>query len=43
MYLLQLQVRSISLGVFLMTLGVGLEHELGDEFGGEFDDFDEYN
>ena len=25
-----------------MTLGVGLEQELGDEFGGVFDDFDEF-
>ena len=32
----------MSLGVFLMSLGVGLEHELGDEFGVEFDAFDEF-
>ena len=32
----------MSLGVFLMSLGVGLEHELGDEFGVEFDEFDEF-
>ena len=32
----------MSLGVFLMSLGVGLEHELkqlGNEFGGDFDEF----
>ena len=32
----------MSLGVFLMSLGVGLEQELGDEFGVEFDEFDEF-
>ena len=25
-----------------MSLGVRLEQELGDEFGGDFDDFDEF-
>ena len=25
-----------------MSLGVGLEHELGDEFGVDFDEFDEF-
>ena len=25
-----------------MSLGVGLEEELGDEFGGDFDEFDEF-
>ena len=25
-----------------MSLGVGLEHELGHDFGGDFDDFDEF-
>ena len=28
--------------VRLMTLAVGLEEELGDEFGGDFDEFDEF-
>ena len=26
----------------LMSLGVRLEQELGDEFGGDFDEFDEF-
>ena len=25
-----------------MSLGVGLENGLGDEFGGDFDEFDEF-
>ena len=32
----------MSLGVRLMSLGVGLEEELRDEFGGDFDEFDEF-
>ena len=32
----------MSLGVRLMSLGVGLEQELGDEFGVDFDEFDEF-
>ena len=32
----------MSLGVRLMTLAVGLEQEFGDEFGGDFDEFDEF-
>ena len=32
----------MSLGVGLMNLGVGFERELGDEFGGGFDEFDEF-
>ena len=32
----------MSLGVRLMTLAVGLEEELGNEFGREFDEFDEF-
>ena len=35
-------MRLMSLGVFLMSLGVGLEHELRDEFGVDFDEFDEF-
>ena len=27
---------------FVMSLGVGLEQELGDEFEGDFDEFDEF-
>ena len=42
MCLLPFGVRLMSLGVRLMTLGVGLEQELGDEFGGVFDDVDEF-
>ena len=29
-------------GVRLMSLAAGLEHELGDEFGGDFDEVDEF-
>ena len=29
-------------GVFLMSLGVGLEQDLGNEFGVDFDEFDEF-
>ena len=32
----------MSLEMFLMSLGVGLERELGDEFGVGFDEFDEF-
>ena len=32
----------MSLGVRLMSLGVGLEEELGNEFGRDFDEFDEF-
>ena len=32
----------MSLGVRLMSLGVGLEQVLGDEFGGDFDELDEF-
>ena len=32
----------MSLGVRLMILGVGLEQEFGDEFGGDFDELDEF-
>ena len=32
----------MSLGVFLMSLCVGLDHELGDECGVDFDEFDEF-
>ena len=32
----------MSLGVRLMSLGVGLKQELGDEFGCDFDEFDEF-
>ena len=32
----------MSLGVRLMTLAVGLEQEFGNEFGGDFDEFDEF-
>ena len=42
MCLLQLEVRSMRLGVFLMSLGVGLEQELEHEFGVDFDEFDEF-
>ena len=31
----------MSLEMVLMTLGVWLERELEDEFGGDFDEFDE--
>ena len=34
--------RLMSLGVLLMSLGAGFEQELGDEFGGDFDEFDEF-
>ena len=30
------------LGVRLVSLAVGLEEEFGDEFGGDFDEFDEF-
>ena len=33
--------KEVSLGVRLMSLGVGLEEELGDELGGDFDEFDD--
>ena len=39
---LHLEMRLMSLGVFLMSLGVCLERELGDEFGVDFDEFDEF-
>ena len=42
MCLLHLKMRLMSLGVFLMSLGVGLEHELGDEFGVDFGELDEF-
>ena len=29
-------------GVVLMSLGVGLEQELGDEFGSDFDELGEF-
>ena len=32
----------MSLGLFLMSLGVGLEQDLGNEFGVDFDEFDEF-
>ena len=32
----------MSLGLRLMSLGVGLEKGLGGEFGGDFDEFDEF-
>ena len=32
----------MNLGVRLMSLGVGLEQDLGDEFEGDFDEFDEF-
>ena len=32
----------MSLGVFLMTLGMGLEQEFGHELGVDFDEFDEF-
>ena len=32
----------MSLGVRLMSLGVRMKRELGDEFGGGFDEFDEF-
>ena len=32
----------MSLGVRLMSSAVDLEEELGDEFGGGFDEFDEF-
>ena len=41
-YLLRLEVCLMSLGVRSMTLGVGLEQELGDEFGGDFSELDEF-
>ena len=34
--------RLMSLGLRLMSLAVGLEQELVDEFGGDFDEFDEF-
>ena len=34
--------RLMSLGVLLMSLGAGFEQELGDEFGGDCDEFDEF-
>ena len=34
-----LEVRLMSLEMVLMTLGVRLERELEDEFGGDFDEF----
>ena len=37
--LLHVEMRLISLGVRLVSLGVRLKQELGDEFGGEFDEF----
>ena len=41
MRLLTLEVR-LSLEMVLMPLGVSLEQELEDEFGGEFDEFDDF-
>ena len=38
---LSLEMRFMSLEMALMSLGVGLEQELGDEFGGDFDEFDD--
>ena len=32
----------MSLGVRLMSLGMALETELGDDFGSDFDEFDEF-
>ena len=32
----------MNLGVRLMSLGVGLEEDLTDEFGGDADEFDEF-
>ena len=32
----------MSLGAGLMSLAVGSEEDLGDEFGGDFDEFDEF-
>ena len=32
----------MTLGVRLMTLGVGSRRSFGDEFGGDFDEFDEF-
>ena len=32
----------MTFGVRLMSLGVRLEQEPGDEFGGDFDEFDEF-
>ena len=40
--LFHLEMCLMSLGVFLMTLGVGLEQELGGEFGVDFGEFDEF-
>ena len=39
---LSLQMGLLSLGVRLMSLGVGLDQELGHEFEGDFDEFDEF-
>ena len=39
---LHLELRLMSLAGRLMSLGVGLGQELGDEFGVEFDEFDEF-
>ena len=36
MCLMTLGVRLMNLAWLLMSLGVGLEQELGDEFGGDF-------
>ena len=32
----------MNLGVRLMSLGAGLEEDLTDELGGDFDEFDEF-
>ena len=40
--LLILEVRLMSLGVRLESLSVHLKQELGEEFGGDFDEFDEF-
>ena len=41
MGLLHLEMSLMSLGGRLMSFGMGYEHELGDEFGGDFDEFEE--
>ena len=35
-------MRLVSLEMRLMSLGAGLEQELGNEFGGDFAEFDEF-
>ena len=41
-WLLQFEMRLMNLEMLLMSLGVGLEHNLGDEFGVGVDEFDEF-